>query len=58
LTPVELFTRLLSATVIGNELKSLNEAAKRNSFQMAVNCQMQAMHRVESAIAKHPSLFE
>src|SRR4030095_16698390 len=40
LTPVLLFTRLFSATVSGNELKSEHDAPNRKSFQMFVNCQI------------------
>ena len=39
-TPVEDWTRLLSATVIGWLSKSEKLAPNRKSFQMLVNCQM------------------
>ena len=39
-TPVEDWTRLFSATVIGWLSKSENEAPNRKSFQMLVNCQI------------------
>ena len=39
-TPVEEFTRLFSATVIGTESTSEKDAPKRKSFQIFVNCQM------------------
>ena len=39
-TPVDDWTRLFSATVIGWLSKSENEAPKRKSFQMLVNCQI------------------
>ena len=40
LTPVELLTRLLSATVMGTLSKSEKDAPNRKSFQTLVNCQM------------------
>src|SRR6056300_982450 len=39
-TPVDELTRLLRATVIGWLSKSANEAPKRKSFQILVNCQI------------------
>src|ERR1700712_1091553 len=46
--PVEVLTRLLSATVIGLALEPPNTMPNRKSFQIWVNCQMKQTMKIGS----------